>query len=309
MGCYYGARLAQHGMDVHFLLRSDYEEVRRNGLTVRSCNGDFALAPEAIHVYDDVRRMPPADLVLVTLKSTANDQFKSLIEPLLKTGQPSEVHTPTAILTLQNGLGNEERLAELFGADRVLGGMCFVCINRIGPGVIDHTAHGLIRIGEFGGGASARATRIAALFNDNGVQCQVLDDLRRGRWEKLVWNIPFNGLSTVMDLTTDRLLANAAGEDLLRRIMAEVLATARAAGVPLREELIDLNVRNTREMGAYRTSMHVDRQAGRPLEVEAIIGEPLRTARKHGVATPILASLYDQLRIISDGRSAELRVT
>jgi len=179
----------------------------------------------------------------------------------------------------------------------------------VGPGRIEHTAHGLIRIGEFGGGPSERASRIAALFASSGIPCQVLDNLLRGRWEKPVWNIPFNGLSTVMDLTTDRLLANAAGEELVRRIMAEVLAAGRASGVELPDRLIDENVLRTREMGAYRTSMHIDRVANRALEIEAILGEPLRCAQRHGIGTPVLASLYDQIRIIADGPSANLRST
>jgi len=293
LGCYYGARLAQHGKQVHFLLRSDYAEVQKNGLTVRSVSGDFSLPPEAIHVFNDVRSMPKADLVIVTLKSTANDQFQPLIAPLL--------HDSTAILTLQNGLGNEERLAELFGAGRVMGGICFVCINRVGPGVIDHTAHGLIRLGEFGGGPSDRARWVADLFNTSAVQCEVLADLRYGRWEKLVWNIPFNGLSAAMDLTTDRLLDTPAGEELVRRVMSEVIATARVAGANLPDELIDYQIRRTQNMGSYRTSMHLDRTHGRALELEGIIGEPLRAAKRGGVPTPLMEAMYAQLRLLAQG--------
>src|SRR5213082_2454547 len=112
VGGYYGGRLALQGHDVHFLLRGDYDPVRRNGLRVQSCAGDFTLSPQRVHAYRDPREMPKPDLIVVTLKSTANDQFEPLIRPLL------DEHT--AILTLQNGLGNEEQLAELFGADRIL---------------------------------------------------------------------------------------------------------------------------------------------------------------------------------------------
>src|SRR5690348_11099933 len=91
VGGYYGARLAQHGHDVHFLLRSDYDDVRRNGLMVESCDGDFRISADAIRAYDDARRMPPVDLVVVTLKSTSNDQLEPLVRPLLR--------EDTAILT------------------------------------------------------------------------------------------------------------------------------------------------------------------------------------------------------------------
>src|SRR4051794_3204865 len=103
IGSYYGGRLAQHGCDVNFLLRSDYEHVRANGLTVRSIDGDFHLPAERLRVYNDPATLPPADLVIVTLKSTENHQFPRLIPPLLR--------DETAILTLQNGLGNEDELA------------------------------------------------------------------------------------------------------------------------------------------------------------------------------------------------------
>jgi len=294
VGGYYGARLAQHGHDVHFLLRSDYETVKRRGLNVRSCHGDFRLSPDQIQVYNDPHKMPVADLVLVTLKSTANDQFQPLIGPLLK--------EDTAILTIQNGLGNEDRLAELFGASRILGGMAFVCINREAPGVIHHIDHGLIRLGEFKGGPSDRANRIANLFSSSTVQCEVLEDLRFGRWSKLIWNIPFNGFGAVLDLTTDRLIDNEAGIELLTGIMREVAEAAEALGLKMPADIIDQQIRRTRTMGAYRSSMQVDRQEGRALEVESIFGEPLRQANRAGVKTPKLEMLYRLVQLVDRHR-------
>src|SRR5689334_13208408 len=168
VGAYYGGRLAQHGHDVHFLLRADYDAVRRNGWTIRSCDGDFTLPARTVHAYDDPAKMPRADLVVVTLKTTANDRFEPLIRPLIKDG--------TTILTLQNGLGNEERLAELFGAERVVGGMAFVCINRVSPGVVHHIAEGLITLGEFGRPVSPRVHQIAGMLRVSKVPVRVLED-------------------------------------------------------------------------------------------------------------------------------------
>ena len=296
VGGYYGGRLAQHGHDVHFLLRSDYDAVRRNGLTVQSCDGDFHLAPHAVRAYDDPAKMPRADLVVVTLKSTANGQLPRLVTPLIKHG--------TAILTLQNGLGNEERLAELFGAGRVLGGMAFVCINRVAPGVIRHSDYGVIRLGDFSTpGRSARALRIAEMFRASNVKCEVLDDLRWGRWQKLTWNIPFSGLGAALDLATDRLIGTDEGRRLVADLIREVIAAARADGADLPDELVDAQIRNKATMGGYRSSMQVDRQEGRPMEVEAILGEPLRRARAKGVPVPILESLYRAVRVVDAARA------
>lgn len=294
VGGYYGARLAQHGFDVHFLLRSEYQAVRRQGWRIHSCDGDFHLPPSAFGAHDDPAAMPRADLVVVTLKTTANAQFQPLIAPLLK--------EETAILTLQNGLGNEEQLAELFGRQRVLGGMAFTCINRVGPGEIHHLAEGWIRLGEFGGGPSPRAIRIAEIFSSSKIDCKVLDDLRRGRWEKLSWNIPFNGLGAVLDWTTDRLIATPEGEAMVIALIEEVVSGAAALGVQLPDGIARRQVEKTRPMGPYLTSMQVDRREKREMEVEAILGAPLRQATAGGAAMPRLAMLYDLARAVNAAR-------
>lgn len=285
LGSYYGARLAQHGHEVHFLVRSDAAVLRREGLKVRSHAGDFTLAPDRLRLYEKPEAMPKVDLVIVSLKTTSNSLFEPLIRPLLGDN--------TAILTLQNGLGNEEALATLFGEQRILGGVAFTCINRTAPGCIDHTSHGHIRLGEFIGGPSDRSAEIAELFLASKIPCDVVPDLRYARWEKLVWNFPFNGLSAVLDQTTDLLLNTEPGEKLVRDLMAETIASARANGVDLPDSLIDLNISRTREMGAYRTSMHIDRQARRDLEVEAILGRPTRVGTAAGVNNFRMQTLYD----------------
>jgi 2-dehydropantoate 2-reductase len=285
LGGYYGARLAQHGHDIHFLLRSDYDYVREHGLCIRSIAGDFSLTPGQLRVYNDPAAMPKVDLAVVTLKSTENHHFARLIPPLL--------HETTAILTLQNGLGNEEDLAKLFGAQRVLGGIAFACINRTGPGVIEHLDYGHINLGEFDGSArSARADAIAALFNASGVKTTVLNDLRYGRWEKLVWNIPFNGLGAMLERTTDRLIDTDQGVAIVTAVMREVVAAAKVDGVTLPADLPAKMIHITRKVGAYRTSMQLDREAGRALEVEALIGRPLRIAQGAGAAAPLMELLY-----------------
>src|SRR5882672_9864496 len=169
VGAYYGGRLAQHGHDVHFLLRSDYKHVARNGWMIQSCHGDFKLPPGTMHVYEKAERMPKADWVIVTLKATANEQLGAMISPLIKEN--------TLLLTMQNGLGNEERLAELFGPQRVLGGLAFVCIHRVEPGVIHHIDHGYVRVGEFIESGNANARAISEMFRKSKVQCDVLESL------------------------------------------------------------------------------------------------------------------------------------
>lgn len=311
VGGYYGGKLIKAGYDVHLLLRSDFDAVRAAGLRIRSdIEPGFDLPPATLKVHRDPRDMPPPDLAIVALKATGNSAYQSLIEPLL---QPS-----TVLLTLQNGLGNEDQLARLFGAERVVGGMAFVCIHRTAPGIIHHIDHGFLKVGDYvpatgesqaAQGAprppSPRVQQIAELFRSSGVRCDVLDDLRRGRWEKLVWNIPFNGLGAALDVATDRLLATDEGRSLVRELMSEVLAIAAADGATLPAEVIDRQIQNTASMGAYQSSMQIDRRAGRALEVEAILGEPLRRASELGVPTPRLAWLYSLVKLVDSGTPAK----
>ena len=297
VGGYYGARLAQSGLDVHFLMRSDYQHVREHGLVIKSINGDFELSPAEIHIYDSTAKMPPVDLVIVTLKSTDNDALTRLIPPLLR--------DDTAILTLQNGLGNEEFLASLFSADRILGGMAFTCLNRLAPGVIHHSDHGHIRLGEFARRDQSRAATIVHLFNQARIDTQLLDDLLLGRWTKLTWNIPFNGLTTLLDVPTDRLIATDRGAQLVTRIIDEVAATAAANGITLPPEIAQRQIELTRSMGPYLTSTQLDRRHRRPMEIEAIFSRPLQAARIHHVATPHLEMLEFLLRSLNNASATE----
>jgi 2-dehydropantoate 2-reductase len=285
VGCYYGGRLAEHQWPVHFLCRAGYEGLRSHGLAVESADGDFTLPPSRLNLYRRPADMPKADLVIVTLKTTANDQYQPLISPLLK--------EQTLILTLQNGLGNEDQLAALFGAERVLGGLAFVCVNRLANGTIRHLDHGQINIGEFVGPPRERTGQIAEMFKSSNVNCKMLDDLRYGRWEKLVWNVPFNGLGAVLDKSTDKLIGTAEGRALVETLMVEVIETAASQGIALPPGLPDIKIKHTRTMGAYRTSMQIDRQEGRPMEVEAILGRPLAAAKSANVLTPCLKMLYE----------------
>ena len=243
--------------------------------------------------------MPKVDLVIVTLKTTENQHLKSLITPLL--------HELTAILTLQNGMGNEQTLADDFGSARIVGGLAFTCINRVEPGLIDHSGYGHIRLGEFiGPGKSARAEQIAAMFRDSKIRAETVDDLKLARWDKQVWNIPFNGLSTLIDVTTDRLIADEAGTNLVRAVMNEVLQAAATDGVQLASQTPEQKIAATREMGPYLTSTHIDRRLRKPMEIEAIFGHPVHRARAAGRQLMLLEMIYFALKQIDSDQSDKM---
>lgn len=288
VGCYYGGRLAQHRHDVHFLLRSDYEAVKAGGLHVKSCDGDFDL-PQ-VNCHRDTAEIGPCDLVIVAMKTTANEALPGLIPPLLG--------PDTMILTLQNGLGSDDFLAECFGTERVLGGLCFVCINRVAPGVIEHFAQGHISLGEHSGPPQQRTKALAELMRASGISCSVEENLLTARWKKLVWNVPFNGLSIAAgNKDTAEILADPALEQRVRELMREIIETAGKLGHEIPLSLIDSMVERTRNMTGYKPSSLVDFLAGREVELDTIWGEPLHRARIAGITMPKLAQFHDELRV------------
>ena len=290
LGLYYGALLQRADNDVRFLMRRDLDAVTRGGLTVTSPNGDFRL--DRVQGFARPEEMGEVDLVLVGLKTFDNGRLVELCRPLMRGG--------AAVLTLQNGLGNEELLAEAFGSERVLGGVAFLGANRGEPGTVHHLGKGHIRLGEHRGGLSARATELAALFGAAGVRCEAVPDLARARWEKLVWNIPFNGLCALTGQTTDRFLAHAPSRKEVIALMHEVIAGANAQGLsePIdRDRCVEEMMEQTVGLGAYRPSMMIDRQAGRTLELGTIYEVPLERAGARGVEMVRVRMLWALLSI------------
>jgi 2-dehydropantoate 2-reductase len=289
IGLFYGAHLALAGADVRFLLRSDLAAVREHGITVRVGDRTLCLPPERVGAYGSAAEIGPVDLAVVTLKTTANDQLAALLPPLLG--------PQTAILTLQNGLGADELLAALFGAERVLGGLSFIASHRVAPGEVVCFHPGSITLGEFGRPAGDRARALAAQFEAAGVKCAVVDHLQEARWRKLIWNVPFNGLAIATGgLTTDRLLADPQLAAEVRALMDELAAAAHAQNLDIPEAFLQEMIDVTPGLGAYQPSSLLDWLAGREVEVEAIWGEPLRRARAAGASTPRLALLYALIR-------------
>ena len=287
VGLYYGGRLAAAGADVRFLARADHAVLEHDGLKVQSVLGDFTV-PQ-VRSFQSAADIGPVDLVIVAWKATSNCLLATVLPPML--------HATTQVLTLQNGLGNCETIAAITGPARVLGGLCFVCLSRTAPACVQHSAGGRVAIGEWHPGVPGRAAEITRRFKIAGIAATAVDNLQQAQWEKLVWNIPFNGLSVAHGgVTTEVLLASAATEIEIRALMAEVIAAARTLGLDLGTELIDLNIERTRPMGPYQTSSMLDFIAGREVEVDSIWREPLRRALAAGVPMPHTAELLRRIQ-------------
>ncbi len=282
VGCYYGGMLAHGGHDVLFLMRSDLDAVRRNGLVIDT-QGEVIRLPN-VQAFATAEEIGPVDVVLIALKATANEELERLLPPLMG--------GHTALLTLQNGLGNEEFLSARWGAERVMGALCFVCINRTEPGVIRHLDHGTISIGEFRRPVSERVQAVVAAFNHVNVVAHSVDNLAGERWRKLLWNIPFNGLSIAARANVAEVLADVGLRTLARSLMDEGLDAARRLGHDIPDDFADWQITRSHSMGPYRSSSMIDFEAGRPVEVQAIWGEPLRQGLAAGAAMPRLEALY-----------------
>lgn len=297
MGCYYGGKLAAAGHDVHFLMRADLEAVRQNGLTLRSTEAP-TVHLQQVHAHATTAGIGPVDFVIISLKTTSNAALVDLIPPLL--------HENTTLITLQNGLGNEAFLAGRFGVERVMGALCFVCLNRVAPGVIEHYGHGTISIGEFNRPPQERTHQFAGWLREAGIVANVVEDLMNERWRKLVWNIPFNGLSIAAGgITTDLILADEGLNQLARGLMRETIEVAGADGHFIPEPYIDFQMERTPPMGAYKPSSLIDYLEGRPVEVEAIWGEPYRRAKAMGVNAGRIEAIYLLVKKLAAARLGE----
>lgn len=291
VGLFYGAKLALSGQDVHFLMRQDFDQVSKYGIKIESASGEAEYL-ENPSIYRDALEIGPCDLIIVAIKSTDNKALESLIPKLIK--------KETAIMTLQNGLGNEEFIAKKFGSYRVLGGLCFVCLNRVSKGVVRHIAQGTISCGEFMGLPLPRTHDVALMFKSAGIPFIVAESLIEQRWKKLVWNIPFNGISiSEGGVDTSVILKDKSLLFLVEALMREVIQVANKLGYNLSNSLIDHNIKETKSMGPYRPSSMIDFMEGRPVEVEAIWGNPVRVGRSVGVEIPRMETLYDSIKSLS----------
>lgn len=279
LGCYYGARLQESGQDVSFIVRSEYDYLKKHGLEVKSLHGDISLPH--IKVYRDAAEVGPVDLVVVAWKSTANSGFSKALPPLMG--------PDTVVVTLQNGMGNAEEISRVIPADRIYVGLCFICAMRAEPGHVNHLEGGNIQFAPFvpSPGGSEKARELSDLFAQAGIRTRAFDAAEQIQWYKLVWNIPFNGLCLALGgISIAELYQNPENVARARRIMEEVVQAAKARGYSLPDDLVEFHLSRTESMGSFIPSSAVDYNEGRPVEYTAIWGDPLAKAHQAGASLP-----------------------
>ena len=289
IGGFYGARLDKAGFEVHFLLHTDYQYVVDHGLTIDSCDGNFTLPSPK--VYDSTSEMPQCDVVIVALKTTQNHLLPSLLPPLLK--------PDTIILLIQNGIGVEADVQQLFPSQPIAAGMAFICSAKAGPGHINHQFYGNINIGNYSCHNPQRYNQMLADFRAAGIGAADVEYLE-ARWKKAVWNMPFNGMTVALNTTTNRLLSCESTHRLIYDQMLEVIGAAQALGVKnLDTRFADKMIANTIKMPPYSPSMKLDFDFHRPMEINYLYTRPIAEARAAGFAMPKLEMLEAELKFIT----------
>lgn len=289
IGGYYGGRLANAGKDVHFLFHSDYDYVKEKGLRVDSVKGDFHLT--SLNAYNKTSDMPVCDVVLVGLKSTNNYLLKELLPPIL--------HEKTLVILIQNGLGLEEDLQKMMPELHIAGGLAFICSSKVGEGHVAHMDYGKLNIGSYSCSDEELIKTVVSDFCESGVEANIVD-LNEARWRKLVWNIPYNGMTVVLNTTTEALMSNAATSGLLYEMMLETIRAANTLGLKheIEESYATEMLEMTERMVPYLPSMKLDYDARRPLEIEYIYSRPVAVARQSGYDMAKVSMLEKQLKFI-----------
>lgn len=290
IGGYYGGRLANAGKEVHFLLHRDYEHVVRNGLQVDSVNGSFHLDDVLAHKSPD--SMPKSDVVLVCLKTVNNALLRELLPPLLK--------EDTLVLLIQNGIGVEADVQAMFPGVSLAAGLAFICCAKNEPGHVNHQCFGSINIGNYSCPDQSRVDALLADFVAAGIDAHLVS-YDEARWRKSVWNMPFNGMTVVMQAQTDALLANPSTRALIKDQMLEVIHAARHLGVTgIDDCFADSMIEMTLAMVPYSPSMKLDYEFHRPMEIDYLYSRPIAIAHEAGFEMTKLSMLEAQLRFMEE---------
>ena len=291
VGAFFGGLLVRGGADVHFVARgAQLEALRTKGILIRSLRLGDVVIP-ALHAESDTTRIGPCDLVLVCVKA---HQTAEILDDLT-----ALVGERTVLVTLQSGVESDEPLAQRFGAARVVPGVVYVGATLDAPGVVTHAAAGTIAIGVREHGDASRLPEVAAALGQSGQPVKLVDNIQAERWLKLLWNASFNPVSAIAQRTPRDLVSVPSTRQLIIDLMGEVVAVAAAQGIAIGVSAIDEQLAWTERAPAIRTSMMVDRNRGRGMEIDALVGVVVRKGGECGIPTPFSQSMLALLHAIA----------
>ncbi len=297
-GGYFGAKLARAGEDITFVARGAHlAAMRDHGLCVKSAiEGEWIVRAPAVERLD---RLPPAELVLFCVKSFDTEDAAEVIRPVLG--------SETGVLSIQNGVDNEDTLARLLGPGHVMGGVAQVFTTIESPGVVSHALLGRILFGEMDGKESERARAFLAACGRASIPAEISPHMLRTLWEKYVYLTAQAGMTALTRLPAGVIRQVPETRRMYRLLLEEVAALGRAAGAGLPDGIVDTCVQFLDALGptAY-SSLYHDLTRGKRLELEALHGHAVRLGERYGVPTPMLFAVYAALRPYLDGASGNV---
>jgi len=284
VGSYLGSRFAAAGADVHLVARGAIlEALRTDGLTIVAPDGTSTTSP--VQATDDPASIGPVDYVVFGVKSYDTAAAAPRLLPLLGPA--------TAVLSFQNGIDNEAKIAAAVGDDRVIGSAIYILAAMQSPGVVRSGSARLV-VGELRPGPpTERTLRLVELAKAGGVAASAVDDVRVAKWEKYVLLVAFSAVTAATQLTVGDVRRSPAASAMLRAVMHEAWSVGRAIGVPLADDLVERqHALVLAQADNEGTSLRHDLLTGRRMELEALQGTLSRLGRETGVPTPWTDAAY-----------------
>ncbi len=288
IGGLYAAKLSQAGAEVSVVCRSDYEQVKRGGMQIKSLWGDFNFKPHQV-LQSAEEFKDKADFILIATKALPEISLPDLIRPVLT--------SETSIALIQNGIFIEKDLARAFPNHHLLSIIAFVAVKKEQPALVEHDDNGKLIIGEYQNSNSQKTREIFELWQKSGVPCVLSEDIQLDRWKKLLWNASFNPISVLAgELDTKQILNDPEIRFWVRDAMLEVQLLAKAEGYEISDDLIEETIDATAaRKNPALTSMLLDFKAGRKMELEAILGNALKFAEEKNIDLPLMRDHYHSL--------------
>lgn len=290
IGGFYGGKLSQAGAEVSVLCRSNYEQVKKLGFFIESCWGNFNFTPkEVLSDLSDYCQKADFDFILIATKVLPKTLNTKLVAKILNQN--------TSIVLLQNGIHIEKKWQQEFPNHHLISILAFVCVAKNSPTTIKHQDYGRLIVGDFPSGVSSKTLSLIELFQKSGVAVEPSKNIQTQRWKKLVWNAAFNPISVISGgFNTEQILENFKTSNLAHQIMQEICVLAKLDGCELQEDIVEKTIELTKKMKPYKTSMLLDFEEKRPMEIEAILGNALKFAKEKSAKTPCLEGVYDQIK-------------
>jgi 2-dehydropantoate 2-reductase len=289
IGSFYGAILKKAGCKVSTVLRSEYDAVKANGIRISSPLGDLSYQPD--HVYRDGDKPDEApDYLILCVKVLPGVDRAALVRPWMGPN--------TRVVLIENGLDIERELADAYPDNPIISCLAFIAASRTEPGVVEHKAYGKLVMGRYPEGIDDNCRELSQLFVDGGINIDLTEQVVGERWRKCLWNTPFNPLSVIANgADTRTILDTEGGEQLIRSMIREVMSVAEAEGYPMDDDVIEQNIEGTRKMPPYKNSMALDYLNGRPIERDAVLGNVVAIAERHGIPVPHLNTVLVTLKM------------